>query len=192
MTDVESHRSGRLLVLPQWVDDFDEHVDELWEMLRGIPTLDRMFYWASAAGDFSAIWHVYNLARLATTRNGGDRFLRLASALAIESLLVNQGIKRAFRRQRPVLAPERPHQLRMPSTSSFPSGHASSATMAAMLLNERLLNERSRLSPITTGVAAVVATSRIHVRMHHASDVVAGVVVGAAVAAVWKRVWPLR
>lgn len=187
MTDAEIRRSARLLNLPEWVDDFDERVDELWEMLRGQPALDRMFYWASAAGDFSAIWHVYNLVRLTTTRDGGQRFLRLAGALAVESLLVNQGIKRAFRRERPVSMAEVPHRLRTPSTSSFPSGHASSATMAAMLLSER-----SRLGPVATVAAVVVATSRIHVRMHHASDVVAGALLGAAVATACKRAWPLR
>lgn len=187
MTNTEIRRSARLLHLPQWVDDVDDRVDQLWDVLRGQPELDRMFYWASAAGDFSAIWHVYNLVRLTTTRDGGQRFLRLAGALAVESVLVNQGIKRAFRRERPVSITEGPHRLRTPSTSSFPSGHASSATMAAVLLSER-----SRLGPVAAVVAVVVATSRIHVRMHHASDVVAGALLGTAVAAAWKRAWPLR
>jgi membrane-associated phospholipid phosphatase len=174
------------ITLPTWVDDVDERIDELWETLRGIPTLDRIFYAASAAGDFSAIWHAYNITRAVTTSDGKDRFSRFATALAVESLLVNQVIKRGFERHRPDEPGDRPHHLRTPSTSSFPSGHASSAAMAASLLNQR-----GRHRVLTTAIAAVVATSRVHVRIHHASDVVVGALIGAAIGATWKRVWPL-
>ncbi len=179
--------SAMPLRLPRWVDTADEQIDALWDIFRGRPALDRVFYAASAAGDFSAVWHAYNIARLVGTPTGRARFARLAVALTVESLLVNQGIKRLFDRDRPVPTADRPHYVRTPHSSSFPSGHASSATMAALLVGER-----SRLAPATAAVAAVVATSRLHVRMHHASDVAAGVAVGAGLAAIWKRVWPLR
>ena len=61
----------------------------------------------------------------------------------------------------------------MPLTSSFPSGHASAAFCAA-----GLLSEGSRLEPAYYALAAVVAASRVHVKIHHASDVVAGAAVG--------------
>lgn len=175
------------LALPTWVDDLDEAVDEQWEALRGIPPVDRVFYAASAAGDFSAVWHAINLIRLACAPNDRYRFVRLAAALGVESLLINQGVKRLFERERPEDAEERPHHLRTPSTSSFPSGHASSAAMAALLLSER-----SRFGPLYGAIAAVVATSRLHVRIHHASDVVTGALLGVVGAAVWQRMWPLR
>ncbi len=175
------------LRLPPIIDELDLRVDELWEMLRGNPLLDRIFYSASTAGDFSAIWHGYNVVRLIAAADGRSRFVRLAAALAFESVLVNQGIKRAFRRDRPDHDSKRPHHLRSPSTSSFPSGHASSAVMAVSLINQR-----SALPMLTRLVGTVVATSRIHVRIHHASDVVAGAGVGLVLAAAWKRAWPLR
>ncbi len=175
-----------ILRLPPALDHADRRIDELWEHLRGRPPVDAVFYAASAAGDFSAIWHVYNLVRRLRADGGDDdRFVRLAAALAVESLLVNQVLKRSFRRARPVENRVRPHRLRIPWTSSFPSGHASSAAMAASLLRE---DGRGR---VLTGVlATIVATSRIHVRIHHASDVVAGAIVGATLAAAWKRLWP--
>lgn len=179
--------SSAKLTLPSWVDEVDEAVDAAWEPLRGNPVLDRLFYTASTMGDFSLIWHGYNLIRLVSGGTGRHRFVRLAAGLAVESLIVNQGIKRLFRRTRPHEFGDRPHHLRQPSTSSFPSGHASAATMAAMLLNER----RSKLRPLNVAVAGIVATSRIHVRIHHASDVVAGALAGAAIGAAWKRLWPL-
>jgi len=38
------------------------------------------------------------------------------------------------------------------------------------------------------GLGAVVATSRIHVRIHHASDVAGGIVIGAALGALARRI----
>ena len=178
--------SSAPVTLSPWVDDFDDHVDTFWELLRGNPVLDRLFYSASTVGDFSAVWHAINLARLATAADGRTRFVRLATALAIESLLVNQVIKRAFRRERPEPPEDGDYHLRIPLTSSFPSGHASSAAMAA-----RLLGQRSKLAPAYALIAGVVATSRLHVRIHHASDVIAGAAVGLSLASIYKRAWPL-
>lgn len=174
------------LRLPAAVDTVDEMVDDWWEVLRGQPALDRLFYAASAAGDFSLIWHAFNLIRAATSEDGRSRALRLTTALALESLVVNQVVKRAFRRARPSHEGDRPHHLRQPSTSSFPSGHASSAAMAVTLLNER-----GRARGLVRAVGLVVATSRIHVRIHHASDVAVGAALGAAMARVFQRLWPL-
>ena len=89
-------------------------------------------------------------------------------------------------RSRPEHDGDRPHHLRAPSTSSFPSGHASSAAFAVTLLNE---GARYRW-PLRI-VGAVVGTSRIHVRIHHASDVIVGAGVGWLIALAWRRLWPL-
>lgn len=161
----------------------DAEVDRAWDRIRGVPTIDRLYYSASALGDWSLIWHLLGAAQgLADSRHGWRRVARLSAALGVESALVNGGIKSLFRRTRPIHEGDRPHALRMPATSSFPSGHASSAFMAA-----RLLSDGSRLGPVWYGVAAVVATSRIHVRIHHASDVVGGAVLGVALGEIAAR-----
>ena len=36
----------------------------------------------------------------------------------------------------------------------------------------------------------VVATSRVYVKIHHASDVVAGLATGLVLGAAFKRMWP--
>ncbi len=60
------------------------------------------------------------------------------------------------------------------------------------MLAAGLLSERDRrLVPLYYGLAAVVAASRVHVRIHHGSDVVAGAVLGASLAALGRRLWPL-
>ena len=66
--------------------------------------------------------------------------------------------------------------MRRPLTSSFPSGHASAAAFTAVLLTGW---DGRRSAPLWWALAIVVATSRAYVRIHHASDVVAGMAVGA-------------
>jgi undecaprenyl-diphosphatase len=48
---------------------------------------------------------------------------------------------------------------------------------------------RPREAPLWFGLAGVVATSRVYVKVHHASDVVAGAAIGLALGAVATRVW---
>ena len=109
---------------------------------------------------------------------------RLSATLAVESVLVNGVVKSLFKRERPVSQEPRPYKMRMPVTTSFPSGHSSTAVVAALLLSEG-----SALWPLYWGVAGVVATSRIYVRIHHASDVVGGVATGLAIGMAARAVW---
>ena len=108
--------------------------------------------------------------------------MELSVALLAEAVLVNGVVKTAFGRRRPPFKGDRPHNLRQPLTSSFPSGHASAAMVAAALLSRR-----SRWAPAYYGLGLVVALSRIHVRIHHASDVAAGIGVGAVFGAIARR-----
>ena len=165
---------------------FDAAFDAALEQLRGHTVSDRIFRTASALGDWSVIWELVGAAWGLTSDRRTDRALRLAVLLGVESLVVNQGIKRLFKRARPTLAGDPRLPVRRPSTSSFPSGHASSGFFAATLLSEG----DPGLAPLWFALAAVVATSRAYVRVHHASDIVAGAAVGLALAAVARRVWP--
>jgi membrane-associated phospholipid phosphatase len=165
------------------IDRFDRAVEDLFDHLRGNPVADRVFYVASELGDFSLIWHLVGTAQGVVRPDGFRRTVHLAAALGVESALVNGVIKSAFRRERPVFEAERPHKLRMPRTTSFPSGHASSAFLAAALLSDD-----SHGAPLFYALAAVVAASRVHVRIHHASDVVGGAVLGIALGAITKRI----
>lgn len=167
---------------------FDEAVDDAWgRLLRGHPAIDRTFYLASELGDFSLIWHLIGAAQGLRSDRDADATLRLGVVLLAESLLVNQGIKRLVKRPRPEATDPRPHHLRTPLTSSFPSGHASSAFTAAGLLAAH----DPAWKPAIYAAVAVVATSRIHVKIHHASDVIAGAAIGAIIAKVALRLWPL-
>jgi undecaprenyl-diphosphatase len=169
------------------IDAFDRAVDTAFDQVRGRRSVDRLFYTASALGDFSLIWHLAATATALRSPRHEREGLRLAVALGIESALVNGAIKSMFRRTRPPWEPHARHQLRRPRSSSFPSGHASSAFLAAGLLG------RSGGLPAAWwyAVATVVAASRIHVGIHHASDVIAGALLGAGLGRVALRAWRL-
>ena len=165
------------------VKRFDDAVERGFDRVRGHPTLDRIFTSASHLGEFSLIWHVLNLA-LGLRHRRLDRIVVFAALIGMESLVVNQGIKRLFKRTRPTTTGESGLEVRQPLTSSFPSGHASSATFAASLLTRRASGPLGVLIWLAAGT---VATSRAYVRIHHASDVVAGLVTGRALYLVVRR-----
>jgi undecaprenyl-diphosphatase len=156
------------------------------QRLRGRTVADRVFFTASSLGDFSVLWHLIGAGRAVASPGFRPAARRLAVALAVESLVVNWGIKSLVRRARPDWDQPRRHRLRRPRTSSFPSGHATSGFLAATLLSDG-----SRAPVGWFALASVVAASRVHVRIHHASDVVAGAAMGAVAGQLVRRRWPL-
>jgi undecaprenyl-diphosphatase len=166
--------------------EFDAQVDRAFDRLRGNPVADRVFYTASDLGDFSLIWLLLGALRGLRSEHDWHAAVRVGGTLAVESFLVNVGIKGLFRRARPPWDTARPRRLRRPRSSSFPSGHATSAFCAFVLLSED-----DPLWPVYLGVAAITAASRVHVKIHHASDVVAGIPVGLAIGLTARRLHPL-
>ena len=131
---------------------------------------------ASAVGDFSLVWHVIGLVRAIGSMSRLGEALVLSAALGVESLVVNQGIKKMFRRTRPTTSGDDRFSVRTPSTSSFPSGHASSATFAVVVLTSF---SGVAWAPLWVTIGAIVAASRVVVRIHHLTDVLAGIATGA-------------
>lgn len=157
------------------VDRFDQRVDELLERVRNHPAAAKAFQAASHLGDFSLIWHLVGATRGVTSNKRATQAIALSALLGAESLIVNQGVKRIFKRERPTSSGDERFDVRTPSTSSFPSGHASSAVFAATVLSTW---DGKKSAPLWFGLAAVVGTSRAFVRIHHASDVIGGAAVG--------------
>ncbi|MEM9650963.1 MAG: phosphatase PAP2 family protein [Actinomycetota bacterium] len=172
----------------QFVARFDDAVDGLFTGLRGSPTADRIFYLASEGADYSRAWHAIGLVMALVSPSRRPDAVRLAIALGVESAIVNGVLKNVVPRERPPLLDDRAYDVRRPKTKSFPSGHASSATMTAVLLSDAL----PKLKPVWWGLAAVVSASRVHNRMHHGSDVAAGAIIGTAMGVLTKRIRPLR
>jgi len=177
---------ARLRTVRRGVGAFDTAVDRAFDHLRGRRAADRIFYAASELGDFGLIWVM--LGTVKGLRKGDDltAALRMTAAMGIESIIVNGIIKSFFRRTRPPWEVERPLKVRRPLTSSFPSGHATAAVSAAMMLSED-----DDWWPLYVTLAAFVATSRIYVKIHHASDVAAGIAVGFVLGTIGRRLLPV-
>jgi membrane-associated phospholipid phosphatase len=166
----------------------DARVEALFARLRGDRIADRVFYTASALGDFGLLWLALGLLRILRGRAGDTRAgIRAVVTTGIESVVVNAGMKSLFRRRRPRPVEAHPLPFRQPLTSSFPSGHATAAFCAATLLAE---NERR--APAYYALATVVALSRVYTKIHHASDVAGGIGIGLALGRVARRIVPLE
>ena len=155
----------------------DEGFDNLLEPARHNRVVQGFFSLLSRAGEFSLIWHAVIWLRAIGSSDRAKDAIVFSLLLGAESLIVNQGLKRIFRRQRPTTNGDGRFNVRTPVTSSFPSGHSSSAFFAAVVL--------SSLVPVSWAVvffflAVLVALSRVMVRLHHLSDIIGGVCVGAA------------
>jgi undecaprenyl-diphosphatase len=172
------------------VDRFDDRADAQIERLRGNPLCDRLFYAASFVGDHGMIWFALAILRYFTGVGGSEAAhfagIRAACSEIGQSIFVNVGVKSLFRRKRPVPQFERPYHLRIPRTTSFPSGHATASFCAAILLSQG-----TPWWPALFVLAAIVSFSRAYVRIHPASDVVGGVVVGLAIGAAIAIAVPL-
>lgn len=167
---------------PAWVDDLDARTDEWFDRLRR-PALDPVFYGISSAADHSILWLSISALRAAVERDPSVA-LRISAVIAAESALTNGPIKMLFRRVRPErdTTEPPPYGMRIPITSSFPSGHATAAFTAAMVLTRR-----PREAWFWFPIATLVASSRIYVKMHHASDVIAGAALGIGMGALGRR-----
>jgi undecaprenyl-diphosphatase len=116
-------------------------------------------------------------AGLALVAAGGEaRAVGLAALLgnALSHIAV-QILKRAVARPRPCDPWGRPLALvELPDPFSFPSGHAAAAFAVAV----PVALTWGQMAPLALALAALVAASRVTLRVHHFSDVVAGAMLG--------------
>ena len=157
---------------------FDAAVDRRFEPFR-TPALDKIVYTLSSAADHSLLWHVCGATRALVRKDDLAHAARFSLAIGVESALTNGPVKSLFRRVRPREYTELAfhHGLRRPITSSFPSGHATAAFCAATLIDG---------GPGWYALAAAVASTRVYVRLHHASDVIAGAAFGLALGRIMR------
>jgi undecaprenyl-diphosphatase len=162
--------------LDRWFGKFDEAADQLVAHWRGQPAADTAAMVISNLSDYGVVWVL--LAGWKARRPSSRRRAIAALAIAgVASYAVNVGVKALVRRERPEgiheIGRDQPVLVRRPSSSSFPSGHTLAAFTTAALLPEG-----ARQGAACLGFAGAVAAARIHLRAHHASDVVGGAVIG--------------
>ncbi len=146
------------------------------------PALDAGLRRLSRAADRSMLWAGIAAGLAAFGGPAGRRAARdgLAS-IAATSAVVNGILKPAHRRRRPDATATRAtpgRAVRMPGSTSFPSGHSASAFAFAAAAGAEL----PAIALPLRALAATVAYSRVHGGAHYPADAVAGSLVGAATA----------
>ena len=156
------------------------------------PALDEPLRQLSNAANYSKVW-IGIAAAMAVV--GGQKGRRAAItgliAIAVTSAVVNQGIKRIYVRERPDRegeeVPEARH-VRMPESTSFPSGHSASGFAFASAVGTQLPAAGASLRFL----AGAVAYSRVHTGVHYPGDAIIGSLVGAglgSIVAAAARYW---
>jgi undecaprenyl-diphosphatase len=158
------------------VDDLDLDLDR-YVLSHRETWLDPFFVGLSIAGSSALVWLVIGLVITVLRRNVVP-FLYVAATALVTNLVVT-ALKHAVGRERPPAVILEPKPLmEVPTTSSFPSGHAATSFACALVL--------ARFAPRLTiplfVLAALIAFSRVYVGVHYPFDVLAGVALGLGIA----------
>ncbi len=169
------------------------------EALRELGAVDRAVYEAVAhtataeldgpvrrlsdAANNSRLWlGIAAAIALLGGRRGRRAALEGVVAIGVTSATVNVGVKPLAQRRRPDRAGAdlfRARHVRMPESTSFPSGHAASAFAFAYAVGRHLPGLAVPIRLLAGGVAY----SRVHSGVHYPGDVVIGSILGAGTAA---------
>jgi len=168
------------------LESFDRIVDDALEPSRGVPLADLVSSVASALGDHGLVWFLLGLRRARHAGRPRSVAIRAVAFAGVVTPLVNTSLKRTFGRVRPAQHDLPRLPVRIPRSESFPSGHALAAWCAATLLADS--------DPWAGGyyaIATVISVSRAHLRLHHASDVVAGALLGVGLGRLGRALFPI-
>ena len=145
------------------------------------PLLDATMPRLTRAADRSVLW-IAIAGALALSRRPRARAaaVRGLASIAVTSLVANQVSKRLHRRPRPSITQVPAQRLahRIPTSTSFPSGHSASAMAFAAGASA----EWPALSVPLRALAGLVGFSRVATGAHYPGDVAAGFALGEAIA----------
>ena len=179
-------RTARARVVLEEVEQVDRVVYAAVAGTR-TPVLDAGMRRLSNAANHSRLW--FGLAAgLAVFggREGRRAALAGAAAIGLTSAFVNLALKTTVDRGRPDrVAAEvaQSRHVKMPQSTSFPSGHSASAFAFAAAVGDVFVP----VSAPVHALAAGVAYSRVHTGVHYPGDVVAGSLVGLVVGSLVGR-----
>ncbi len=178
-----------LRLLARWRDDAQRIDAALYAAIAQTPTpaLDRAMARLSHAADYSRL-SLASAAFLALARGPAGR--RAAAhglaSVGATATFVNAAVKPLGRRRRPDRVGERvpaARHVRMPRSTSFPSGHSAAAFAFATGVGHVLPDAGIPLRAL----AALVAYSRVHTGVHYPGDVVAGALLGTMLSQLTTR-----
>ena len=146
------------------------------------PTLDLGMARLSRAANYSRLWAGSAVGLAAFGGGSGRRAARLGmTSVAVSSVVTNLALKPLGHRRRPDRVRQQvpvARHVRMPSSDSFPSGHAASAFAFATAVGR--VSPRAAV-PLRM-LAALVGYSRVHTGVHYPGDVAIGALAGTALA----------
>jgi undecaprenyl-diphosphatase len=169
------------------------------EALHGIasPPLTRLMVAASEGGGPLSLSLIAVALAIWAWRGGRARRAAMLALTLCGAGVLDTVLKAAMARPRP--APL--HDYPLPSSASFPSGHALYSCAwfgaVALLLQLTVRTRRMRIALwcLAVGCVALVGASRVYLGVHHPSDVLAGYGVGVAwltLVSLGFRWWELR
>ncbi|MCW2602186.1 MAG: superfamily protein [Pseudonocardiales bacterium] len=154
------------------------------------PVLDATMPRLSQAADFSKLWMAIGAGLMLGGRKDRRAATRALASVAATSAVANQLAKRLSNRDRPQRAGVPLIRLarRIPTSSSFPSGHSASAAAFAVGAALELPGAAIPLGAL----AGAVGFSRVYTGVHYPGDVAAGFALGATIAGLGKVALPAR
>ncbi|MDQ6779259.1 MAG: phosphatase PAP2 family protein [Actinomycetota bacterium] len=174
-------------LLPAWLRDVERVDVAVYDAILRTPTpsVDRHMSRLTQAANYSRLW-VGSAAILAATRGapGKRAAAHGIAAVLVTSAVANLVMKPLGSRRRPDPS-EAPAERRapMPTSTSFPSGHAASAFAFATAVGAVLPREAIPIRAL----ASAVAYSRVHTGLHYPADVISGALLGTMLAQLTTR-----
>ncbi len=156
-----------------------------WMNRQHTPLLTQMATELTYLGTGSVVLMIVAVAALFLWHTEHKHSARLLLASVAGNILLNGMLKLYFARPRPAVFEWQTHA----ASSSFPSGHAMSATVTYATVAYLVMRlQKHHWSRVLTGTAAVIliiliCTTRLYLGVHYPSDVVAGMLIGLAWAA---------
>lgn len=154
-----------------------------WVVDHRLGVLNPFFEALSYAGSFGFIWLAIAVAISGFSWSRPWLWTRVAVAILI-SESISGLLKQWIERDRPPLADPDPEPLvDLPSTFSFPSGHATVSFACATTLALAV----PRLTWPLFALATLISFSRVYVGVHYPFDVLAGAALGVAIAIALRK-----
>ena len=160
----------------RWLKGFDRRIFDFTLKLSQENLTHKLMWFVSRSGDLGVIWFCVCIVLLFLP--GNRRIIELCMITLLLTTIFSEGVlKKVIRRQRPHIT----HGLealsiRMPTSFSFPSGHTASAVACARILAAIGL----QAAIPAYGYALLMAVSRVYLKVHYVTDVIAGGVLGYA------------
>ncbi|HWX88362.1 MAG TPA: phosphatase PAP2 family protein [Solirubrobacteraceae bacterium] len=180
----------KMIAPRRWLRELGRVDAALYATVAGTPTpaLDKSMRRLSGAANYSRL-SIVSAAVLALA--GGPNGRRAAAfglaSVTVTATVVNLGVKPLSRRGRPDRVAERvpmDRHVRMPVSTSFPSGHAAAAFAFATGVGHV---SPTAAIPLRV-LAALVGYSRVHTGVHYPGDVVVGSLMGTTLAQLTTQV----